>query len=422
MTATPTLPHGYVLLTGTPRGVSRGWIFSASLAQTGLLVPQITGLLHWASKEGKLPFSPALYVGVMVVLNLLLLLQRRPVFSHTGLAILGLCLLRLLDVICQRFGTPEIFASVATRLSLTCIFAFLSLLISSVTTRLSIIPICTAAITSILVSTGANLAEMAGYLKNSSVPGRAAGFIPDANDSAIAIICMLALLLTLQRYFWLNVALIAVSFAGVFPTLSRSGFLVLALILLVFFALNFREHAGKILLSAGLFIGLGIVATALLGMSNTARNDTNVQERLGAIFGGDTKKMESTERMKDLSDGLDGAMQKPLLGHGTGAGTVYWKPHNQIVSLWIDIGLPGAILYIAILLVLLWKACTQPAAALLGALPVIAFFPFSQTLVDTAAYWLIAMIAALRSSSRPLSIQLFHSASPTTHFTYGLAS
>ena len=44
-----------------------------------------------------------------------------------------------------------------------------------------------------------------------------------------------------------------------------------------------------------------------------------------------------------------------LWGHGTGAGTSVWKPHNQIVSLWIDIGIPGVLLYIGSLLLMTFR-------------------------------------------------------------------
>lgn len=417
-----TLPLGYTLLPEGRPAASRGWILWASLAHIGLLVPQVTGLLSWASKQGKLPFPPILYVSFFMVLNLLLLLPRRPVFSSTGFVIVALGVMRLIDVACQRFGSPDHFASTATRLSLTLGFVIMSLLICSSALRKSVVPVCAAAVASILVSLGANLAEMAGYIKNSSVPGRAAGFIPDANDSAIAIICMLALILTLQRHFWFGVIMIAIAFVGIFPTLSRSGFLVFSLMVLSYFTLNFRDHAGKILLSACLFIGIGVLAVAAMSMSTSARNDTNVQERIGAIFGGDTKKMESSERMKDLSDGWGGAMQKPLLGHGTGAGTVFWKPHNQLVSIWIDIGITGVVLYLGILLILFYKSCTQPRAALLCSLPVIAFLPFSQTLLDTAAYWLIAILAALQSSQRPIQFRLLRPHPHSPSIPYGLTS
>ena len=417
-----TLPPGYTLLPEGRPAASRAWILWTCLAHIGLLVPQVTGLLHWSSKQGKLPFPPILCVSFFMVLNVLLLLPRRPVFSTTGLVIAGLGVLRLIDVACQRFGSPDTFASTATRLSLTLGFIILSLLICSAALRRSAIPACAAAVASILVSVGANLAEMAGYLKNSSVLGRAAGFIPDANDSAIAIICMLALILTLQRHFWFGVVMIAISFVGIFPTLSRSGFLVFALMVLAYFALNFREHAGKIILSTCLFMGIGVIAVAAMSMSTSARNDTNVQERIGAIFGGDTKKMESSERMKDLSDGWEGAMQKPFLGHGTGAGTFYWKPHNQFVSVWIEIGIVGAAMYLGILLVLIYKTCTQPRSALLCSLPVLAFVPFSQTLIDTPAYWLIAILAALHSCRRPIEFKLFGPQPHSPALSHGLTS
>ena len=111
-----TLPPGYTLLPEGRPTASRAWILWTCLAHIGLLVPQVTGLLHWSSKQGKLPFPPILCVSFFMVLNVLLLLPRRPIFSTTGLVIAGLGVLRLIDVACQRFGSPDTFASTATRL------------------------------------------------------------------------------------------------------------------------------------------------------------------------------------------------------------------------------------------------------------------------------------------------------------------
>lgn len=426
-TATSILPPGYAFLDQDRQPLSRKWILWACLAHIGLLVPQVTGFLQWGSRQGLMPVPPAVYVGAMSLLNIMLLLPRKPFTSHTSLIVILLCIWRLLDALTQRYGPPDSFAASTTRISVTLGFALLSILISGVAVRDHALPLCSAATVSILVSTGANLAELAGMIKNSSVPGRAAGFIPDANDSAIAIICMLALLLTLQRHFWFSTAMIAIALIGVIPTLSRSGFMILSIVILTFFAQNIRRHSGKILASIGLFIALGIVAVAIISTSSNLRNDVNVQERLGAIFGGNTSKLESSERMKDFNDGLEGAMLRPLFGHGIGSGSggtlpEQWRPHNQLVSIWIELGLIGAGVYLLIVLIMLWKCLTAPSAALLCSIPVIAFLPFSQTLADTAAYWLLAMVAALRSSSRPVQFKLWRQAPPTLPHPYGLTS
>lgn len=422
-----TLPPGYVLLTEGRTAPSRRWLFWACLAQIGLLVPQVTGFLQWATRQGMLPVPPVLVVGCMLLINVWLLLPRKPMVSKTSLLIIILCSMRLIDAICHRFGLLDTFAAMLTRVSLTLVFVLASILICGVARQDSVLPLCSAATISILVSSAANLAELAGHIKNSSVPGRAAGFIPDANDSAIAIICMLALLLTLQRNFWFSVVMIGVALAGIMPTLSRSGFLVFTLILATFFVQNLRKHSGKIIAASACFFLLGCLAVAIIGSSSNNRNDVNVQERIRAIFGGDTQKLESSERMKDLNDGVEGAMLRPIFGHGLGAGSggghpQQWRPHNQFVSLWIELGIIGAGVYTIILLALLWKACTRPSATLICIIPVIAFLPFSQTLTDTAAYWLVAIMAALLSSVRPIQFSLWRPQSQSSSIPHGLTS
>lgn len=407
-------PHQLAASPPGPQPWRGGMLWLVAFVHVMLFVPQFTGFLFWSDhKMHLLPFPPVLWLGFFGALHLMLTIPQQPAFSKFYLALLVLLLVRVLDVGLQRFGGPNNLASYLIRTGMTVGFSIFATTACGASLKAGKQPLIITAIVSIIVSTGANLAEMAGVFQNSSVDGRAAGFIPDANDSAIAIVCMLALLLTLSKHFWLNAVMICIAFIGVFPTFSRSGFLVFALITISFLGLNFKAHAAKIVVFLATFFVLGAGAVTVMTLSPAFRKDANVQDRMNAIFGGDTKKMESSERMKDLSDGIDGALTSPIVGLGTGAGTFKYVPHNQFVSLWVDLGLFGALYYTFLLCVLLYKSITQPAAALLCAIPVIAFLPFSQTLVDTGCYWLIAILGALLSSRQPLTLRLLRP--PTFH-------
>jgi hypothetical protein len=111
-----------------------------------------------------------------------------------------------------------------------------------------------------------------------------------------------------------------------------------------------------------------------------------------AIWELDFERIKSPERGKDLQDGWEAAGKKPLWGHGTGAGTSIWKPHNQIVSLWIDIGVIGVLLYIGSLLLLTFRCFTHNLRGFYCLVPLWLFVPCSQILIESPHYWFAAAV------------------------------
>ncbi len=199
---------------------------------------------------------------------------------------------------------------------------------------------------------------------------------------------MLGIVLTLSDRFWLNAMIIAIGAVAVGLTLSRSGMLVFLAMLMVWMVMNLRQHFGKIALMIAVsipLIGIGVAMLTQMASSRSFGTDKNAKERIEAIFGGNTDKMESGERMKDFKDGWEAVGKKPLWGHGTGAGTSIWKPHNQIVSLWIDIGIPGVLLYIGGLLVLTIRCFMVKMRGFYCLVPLWLFIPCSQILVEIPA-------------------------------------
>lgn len=191
---------------------------------------------------------------------------------------------------------------------------------------------------------------------------------------------------------------LALAIIGIVPTFSRSGMIVYVLTFLVFCVLHFRTHSRQILLTVGLGLGLGSMAIGAFAM--TVKDD-NAKNRLAGIFGGESSKMASSERMKDLSDGLEAALQRPLTGHGMGSGTLHWKPHNQFVSLWVDMGIFVAAAYILLLLTLLIQCILHHRMATLLMVPHLAFIPFTQMQLEAVNVLYSLLLAAyLGSHSR----------------------
>lgn len=401
----------------------RGWLLAATLAHLLLIVPFATGFIAWAYQTGRLPLRPAVYMIGMGLAGLAFTLPKLPVFSRTAVALLIFLFIRVADAAMQRWPNPDGWIDITFSLGATFFLTFVIACSCGVFLRVSMTPVLAASSLCVIICSLANVAEWLGFFIYSSVPGRAAGFIGDSNDSAIAIVCMMAVFLTASQKFLSSVIIIAVAGLGVFPTLSRSGFLVYGVTVMVWTVMNLRQHFTRIMLAAAAFITLGACLTGFMAsrsQSTGELKDANVERRMSALFGGDIDKMESTERMKDLNDGWNAAMDKPLTGLGTGAGTRRWQPHNQFVSTWVDLGIFGAAAFMVIVLTITLKSVSCGFSGFLCTIPLLLFIPFSQTLVDASSYWYAAIMAATLTTARPLRFALRSGVpTPTQEYGYG---
>jgi O-antigen ligase len=257
-----------------------------------------------------------------------------------------------------------------------------------------------AAVVIILLGSGSILLEGMGMAKYSQIDGRPAGFVTQPNEAIIVVCLMLGVVLTLNKAFWSNALIISIAAVGVGLTLSRSGLVVFVLMVMLWLASNLRQHTVKILVMVGLSIPAIIGGFAVLEHMASSRNfgtDTNAKDRVAAITGiftGNTDKMESGERNKDLKDGWEGVTDAPLFGHGTGCASAHWQPHNQWVAIWLDIGVGGVLLYAGTLCFLTFRCLLAGGKGIFALAPLWLFSVFSQNLVEMASYWFCAGVAA----------------------------
>jgi O-antigen ligase len=122
--------------------------------------------------------------------------------------------------------------------------------------------------------------------------------------------------------------------------------------------------------------------------------DKNTAERLQAIYELDFEKLKSPERAKDVSDAWEAVMQKPLLGYGTGMSGSKWAPHNEYVSIWLEMGIPGLLLFVGTLGALLLRSWATGGRAGYLLFAIIAFTPAGQGRLETAHYALALATAA----------------------------
>lgn len=366
------------------------------LAALALLVPTMTKSLSWADDVGVLPFKPRDYTlltlaaaGVMVMLN-------RPSICPPAFLMLLVPLLRVLDAaFLQRFTITALgdHSIVVMTLLSNFLVTFTTVLLLSVEPwrRVAMwVAVCTS-----LLCAGCVYYEWLGYGKFTRIDGRMAGFPTDPNDPPIIISLMLAVIFTLNRRFWWNVVLIAIVSPAIALTLSRSGMAVYSCLLFCYMLGNLRKHYAGMLLIVAVSVPLAIGGVAILSETSTKVGivtNKDTADRLKAIYELDFERIKSPERGKDLQDGWEAAGKKPMWGHGTGAGTSIWKPHNQIVSLWIDIGIFGPLLYVGTLFLLTFRSLALKLRGLYCLVPLWLFVPCSQILVESPHYWFTAAV------------------------------
>lgn len=343
-------------------------------------------------------------------LSLIWVIGKRPDFTKTSLLLLALLGARLIDVgILQRFLLPG--GNTVMFYSLGSAFFMGIVLLSSVGVlhKMSFKPVLIVSFSTIAVVVGAILYEMLGFARFTNVDGRPSGQIGDPNNACIVMNLMLGVFLSVSRKFWHNIGAIALTTVGVFPTLSRSGMLVLVLIVLAYVALNFNRYFSR-------FVALGLAAIPVVAAGvgflianakKAGQKDENAVGRIEAIFKGDVSEMGSSDRMQDLMAGWEAIQKNPISGLGTGAGTEWYQPHNQLLSLWIDLGLLGAFLYLSLLLVLIWKSFVSGFQGIYAVIPIVMFVPFSQALIDNFAYLYAIAIVVVVTSNRFWSLRIF---------------
>lgn len=396
-----------------------------------LLVPHMTRMLVQANDRGLSPVKPRDYILMLSAVSLLLVVIRRPAFCLPALSLLIVPALRILDAaVLARFEVVGLLDSHGVFVMNILSYFTVSLcavlcLTSSNWDRIA----RSVAVLDILVVSGSIYYESLGQAAFTTIPGRMAGFFEDPNAGPINICLMLGILFTIQPRFWWNMALVAVAAPAVALTFSRSGMFVFVVMTLAYTCVNLRRNIVPLLLLIGLALAAFVGGSVLL--ESTTRKgvvrDANTESRVQAIYELDLDRLGSAERAKDLIDAIEAACRRPLAGHGTGSGTTCWQPHNQFVSVWLDLGLAGLAIYGGVLAMVTLRSARRGFVGFFCLIPVWLFIPCSQVLLDMPAYWFSAavcchMIYSKRyriafgraTPDRPAAVQPAAAAIPTT--------
>ena len=385
-----------------------------------LLLPNFTGVLHWAYEHAGSPIKPRDFNLAMAFVTGILALWNQPTLCLPAWGLMTIPLARVLDAaFLQRyehlaFGGHSVFVMMLAGYLLSSVMALMAIS----TPKGKLVALWVASSTIILLSL-VNIYEWLGFASFTRIPGRMAGWHIDPNHSPIIMCLMAGVLFTWCGRFWFNMAHVGLASVAIAVTMSRSGMAVFAVMVAAYLMVNFRRHWLGLAVAAGLSIPLLAVGVAMLGASNErqglAKNE-DTSSRMQAIYELDFEKLKSPERAKDLADGWEAVLQKPLFGHGMGAGDIRWAPHNQFVMQWLELGIPGLLHYAGILLAVTVVCALQRFRAVYCLIPIWLFIPCSQILLETPPYWFAFGVAVMALFPKRYALSLRRPASPTPDY------
>ncbi len=344
-------------------------------------------------EAGISPIKPILFTLGSVFLCITVSLVNKP---RLCLAVLGVALLpalRLFDAaVLQRFDSSyqDQITMDLTRMML--VFIAIAAVLSTEKWQKAAL---WAAVSAMLLTTGSEIAEMLGMVHFTSIPGRYSGFNSHPNFPPVLLCEMLGIIFALSQNFRFNCLMIAVAVPGVALTYGRSGMIVLALLCGAYVLLNARKNFGFLMIVTAIALPLLGIGAAVLesDTQHGGMKDKNTADRLEAIYNLDFEKMKSPKRVKDLSDAWEAAMKKPLLGHGTGISGTLYAPHNEYVSLWLELGVPGLLLFAGTWLWLTLRSVLTGGKAGYLIFALLAYSPVGQGRIEVP-HFSLAMITA----------------------------
>jgi len=241
-------------------------------------------------------------------------------------------------------------------------------------------------------------------------PGRGAGTFVNPNAAATFIVMGTIATLPFVPMRFRGMLLVA-ALVGVAPTLSRSGFLLVAVAFLGAMVLGLlnRMQSVIVLVAIPLLVAATSVYYDTLIVSSDAINlDSNVN-RLRWFEGEEDG--SSIERRSVAAKTRDMFLEEPLIGHGIGATRLPEMgagPHNMYLTLMAEQGITGFALYVSLIVVmyrrgrrLAKQAATREGQDIGNAMAVYALFLaaygwFSHNVLEEApGAFIIAFLAAI---------------------------
>ena len=360
----------------------------------GMLGAMAADAVIGSFNAGISPIKPALFTFGSVFFCIVVSLMNRPKLCLATLGVALLPAVRFFDAMVLRRFDSSAQDQVAMDLArmMLVIIATMAVLSTEKWQKTTL----WAAVFAMLLTTGSEIYEAMGMAKFTSINGRYAGFNGHPNFPPVVLCEMLGIIFALSKNFRFNCLMIGVAIPGVGLTYGRSGMVVLVLMCGVYILMNARRNLGFLALVAAITIpALGAGVAVLQSKTGQgAMKDKNTADRLDAILNLDFEKLKSPERAKDVADAWEATMEKPVFGHGTGISGTLFAPHNEYVSLWMEMGLVGLVLFVFTWLWLIGRSVLTGGKAGYLIFALIAYTPAGQGRIEMPHYHLAMVTAA----------------------------
>ncbi len=197
--------------------------------------------------------------------------------------------------------------------------------------------------------------------------GRAAGFLVNPNVSAATLVGYAALFLMSRKgpIDSADLLVVGLLFPAVASTFSRSGFLLLVLVVGVCYFLRVGKIVESIVVASAVLVLSSVIFFGLLLPKIELSSDAEV--RLLSIFSGSIGQDFKLERAGVARDAWALFFNNFWTGVGVRSSLQMesgWGPHNMFAGLAMDFGIIGLLAYIPLLMRMAWRAAyPQPGEA-----------------------------------------------------------
>jgi hypothetical protein len=342
-------------------------------------------------------FKPSIFTVGVLMLCLCLCALSKPRFSLVGIAVLTLPVVRWLDIVVFG-GYSATSAADSDVYMMTCARAIMVAvaILAVLSTPAGMKAMRWAAIVSIIMSSGSVVVEFLGFVKFTPIAGRFAGFHGYPNTAPIMACGSLGVLFALNPSFRFNCLMIALAVPGIALTYSRSGLLVNAALIAIYVIVEGRKNLGFLALAACIVVPVAGAGYAVLVESSGSGvlRDKNTSDRLEAVVGLDTSKLESPERYREFHEAWEGVMLDPVLGQGVGSASTRWAPHNEYIYMLLELGIPGLLLFITIMWGIGIKCVLSRGRAVTVIFGLLLFSPIAQERM-TDPYFFFPLLTAV---------------------------
>jgi len=274
----------------------------------------------------------------------------------------------------------------------------------------------TAATIVLIFNTAMNYWEWLNPGYFSTVAGRSAGLLTNANVSAYSIALMLAAILATGVPRAFAYTLISIAAIGIFFTLSRGGAVSWILVVGVYILTTFEARTRSLVTALVLLAASALLIFYLISSIGLSVTSTDVRSRF-ALFSGRIESLDinDSSRLDLFWESVDGIKNAPLFGYGTfgATGGFLFRPHNEFLGVWLDNGIVGIVLFVWAIGSLGWECYRAGKPPLFVAyVGLLSTIPFSHNLLEDRSFMLawvtcavVARAARITRAERAASIK-----------------